>query len=192
MAYNRNIPQPNDFISKSQGQILGNFQTIDAGSTGGAGDVGFSRNHITMTDGTNGGLHYRVDYFNAVTDPAIVGFVASLYAKTVSNVELFYRNAAAIYQLTNLPVVSSGTSFGITTPWGLKLNWGRVASVTSAFATSIPFQVAFTAQPSLMLTVENAGGSADGSSASVKALSTTAFTPVCSVTHTVAFFAIGT
>ena len=92
MSYNNAIPQPTNLISNSQAQILGNFAAIDSGSTGTG--AGFSRNHVTMTDATNGGLHYRVDYYQAESSPALSGFVASMYPKTVTNIEAFFKNAS--------------------------------------------------------------------------------------------------
>ncbi len=141
MPYNRNIPQPTDLISNSQPQILGNFQTIDSGVTGTG--VGFSRNHITMTNATNGGLHNRVDYYQAVASPAIVGFVSSLYPKTVSAIgELFYKNGTADIQITSSSLTAaSGQGF---LPGGLQIRSGVMNAngaglpnaITPAFPTA--------------------------------------------------------
>lgn len=120
MAYNDAIPQPGDLISTSQGQILGDFQAIDSGTTGTG--IGFSRNHITMTDATNGGLHNRVDYYQAVSSPTITGFIGSLYPKTVTNVELFYKNGTKDMQISNsLLTASSGQAM---IPGGLQVRCG--------------------------------------------------------------------
>jgi len=196
MAYNRDIPAAKELISNSQSAIQGNFQTIDSGMTGTG--VGFSRNHVTMTDATNGGLHNTVDYYAPVSDPTVGSApVASLYVKA-SPAQLFFRNTSGILQLTNLPIVTAtpgATGYGIVTPWGIKINWGQIANIGKTTGAATVFQVPFTVQPSLQLTVENAGMDADGSSTSVNALSTTGFTARCSVTpgtHTLFFFAIGT
>lgn len=117
MAYTNNIPQPNDQLSTSQPQILANFAAIDSGTTGTG--TGFSRNHVTLTNGTDGGLHYRVDFEAALSAPTITGFVSSAYPKTVvvttpssSNVELFYKNTGSDIQLTSSALTaSSGEGF---------------------------------------------------------------------------------
>lgn len=150
MAYNRLIPQATDLISNSQAQLLANFQAIDSGITGTG--VGFSRNHVTMSDTTNGGLHFRVDFYqNQGSDPSISGFVSSLYPKSVSGLsELFFNNGTTISQLTNLTVTVSGSNYGCTTPWGLKLNWGSFNVASSVSTTTVTFAVPFTTLQSLV------------------------------------------
>jgi hypothetical protein len=140
MAYNNNIPLSTDLISTSQGQILGNFAAIDSGTTGTG--IGFSRNHITMTDATNGGLHNRVDYYQVVASPAISGFVASAYPKTVTNAELFYKNAVADMQITNsLLTASSGQGM---LPGGLQIRFGTTGGVAFNNTTvTVTFSLAF-------------------------------------------------
>lgn len=138
MSYNRNIPAATDLISNSQSQIQGNFQTIDSGTTGTG--VGFARNHVTMTDGTNGGLHERVDYYQAVSSPSISGFVSSAYPKTVTNVEFAYKNATQDMVITNsLLTASSGQGM---MPGGLQIRAGAGNSGGST-TVSISFSPAF-------------------------------------------------
>lgn len=142
MAYDNNIPQPTDVISNSQGDLLANFMAIDSGTTGTG--IGFSRNHVTMTDATNGGLHSRVDFYVALASPTITGFISSLYPKTVTNVEAFYKNGSADIQLSNsLLTASSGQGM---LPGGLQIRCG-FGSVTSGSTqlvtwTATPFPVA--------------------------------------------------
>ncbi len=157
MVYNRNIPQPTDLISNSQPQLLGNFQTIDAGSNPsmqGVG-IGFDRNHVSMTAGANGGLHNRIDFFQNIATPAISGFVAALYPLDVSGAsELTYARSGATTQITSgsnaiwkggsgngvvtATIASSGT---MTLPNGLVMKWGRSAS--GAQNQTIGFSPAF-------------------------------------------------
>lgn len=159
MAYLRSIPQPSHNLSVSQGNILGNFQAIDSGTTGSAGAIGFSRNHVTMDDNTNGGLHYRVDYYQAVSDPvlATIGAASSLYAKQVSSPELFYRSSSGDpTQITSgsLPIWKGGTSGGtgiitatvsqngqLNLPNGLQFRWGRGTALNNG--DSVSFSPAF-------------------------------------------------
>lgn len=135
MAYIRNIPQPTDIISNSQGQLLGNFQAIDSGTT--QTGIGFSRNHVTMTDATNGGLHNRIDFFQNISTPSISGFVSSLYPKNISSQsELSYKNGSGEVQVTSgaLPIWKGGTigtsgvstvsSTNLTLPNGLQFSYG--------------------------------------------------------------------
>lgn len=122
MAYNRSIPQSTDLISNSQSQILGNFQAIDSGTTGTG--AGFSRNHVTLTDATNGGLHNRIDFYQALASPAISGFVSALYPKTVTNIELFYKNGTQDMQLSN-SLLAAASGQGML-PGGLQIRTGTV------------------------------------------------------------------
>lgn len=122
MSYNDAIPQPTDLISNSQPAILGNFVAIDNGTTGTG--AGFCRNHITMSDGTNGGLHYRVDYYqNQGSDPSVSGFVSSVYPKSVSGVsQLFFANASQVAQVGG-PLSAAGNGYchlfgGLIAQWG--------------------------------------------------------------------------
>ena len=148
MAYNRNIPASTDLLSNSQPLIQGNFQTIDSGTTGTG--IGLSRNHVTMTDATNGGLHHRVDYFAAVASPAISGFVSSAYPKTVTNIELFYKNAVADMQVTN-SLLSASSGEGML-PGGLLIKSGS-GSILNTFSTqAVLFTTAFNTLISIVCT----------------------------------------
>ena len=133
MTYNRDIPAANDLISVSQGQIQGNFQTIDSGTTGTG--VGFSRNHVTMTDATNGGLHERVDFYENVSAPSITGFVSSLYPRSTGGAsQLFFKNGVAEYQVSG-PITAASTGvapiFG-----GFKFAWG-IQSVSNGATITV-------------------------------------------------------
>lgn len=199
MAYNRNQPSPTQLISAGQGTILGNFQIIDSGTTGTG--TGFSLNHVTMTDATNGGLHYRVDYFEALASPTITGFVSSAYPKTVAvttpsstNVELFYKNAGSDSQITSSALVaSSGEGF---IPGGLQIRAAQVSLSTNntTFNFSKPFP---TACLSVSVSNTNTGNnisvlnasSFNASSVTIFALSSGGFTPALPVN--VSYIAIG-
>ena len=138
MVYLNNIPNAGDIISNSQPQIKANFAAIDTNTTGTG--YGFSRNHVTMNDTTNGGLHHRVDYYAAVASPALSG-VSSLYPKTVTAIgELFYKNATKDSQITSSSLVNTnGEGF---LPGGLQIRCGSAASagagVVVPFSTDFP------------------------------------------------------
>ena len=136
MAYDRNIPQPTDLISNSQADLLANFQAIDSGTTGTG--TGFSRNHVTLTDGTNGGLHNRIDFYQALASPAISGFVASEYPKTVTNIELFYKNATQDMQISN-SLLTAASGEGML-PGGLQIRCGggTANNTSTTFTTAFP------------------------------------------------------
>lgn len=154
MTFNRSIPQPTDLISNSQPILLSNNQILDSGST--QTGTGFSRNHVTMTDGTNGGLHNRIDFYQNIATPSVSGFVASLYPLNVSSAsELAYTNAGGTTQITSgsLAIWKGGTGTGVVTitlastgtmtlPNGLIMKWGKSTSSSSSqtisFATPFP------------------------------------------------------
>ncbi len=163
MAYKRNIPLATDLISNSQSDLETNFQTIDSGSTGTG--PGFARNHVTMTDGTNGGLHSEIDFYLAVTpSPTISGFVSTAYPFDVTvaspsstNTELFYKNAGRDTQMTSSALLAaSGEGF---IPGGLQI---RSASTTlSSDGQTITFSKPFpTACVSVVVSVANSGNKA--------------------------------
>jgi hypothetical protein len=129
MVYNNQIPQATDKFSVSQAQLLGNFQAVDNGN-GTTGTAGFARNHVTLTDAVNGGLHTRVDYYQATTDPAVTGFVGSLYTKSfaqgglAATDELFFSNGI-VKQLTGafLALANGYATLG----GGILLKWGATS-----------------------------------------------------------------
>ena len=125
MVYNRDIPQSTDLISISQSQILGNFQVIDDGAIGG---TGFSRNHVSMTQAVDGGLHYRIEFSQSIPDAPITGTVGALYPQTLgATQELFFKNSdgsSPIHQITG-PFTVNPTGF-TTLQGGFKLSWGAV------------------------------------------------------------------
>ena len=99
MSYHPNIPQANDDPSVSQNDLLENFQKINSD---------FNVNHIPFTAGANQGFHTKVQFPTALsTAPGATGDQSILYPKFVNTVpQLFFQNAQADYQLTNLPFVN--------------------------------------------------------------------------------------
>lgn len=126
---------------------MANFQAIDSGTTGTG--IGFSRNHVTMTDATNGGLHNRVDYYQAVSSPSISGFVASLYPKTVTNIELFYKNGTEDIQISNSLLTASNNEGMI--PGGLQVKSGSSSILNGNSSQTINFTTAF---PNALIAVQ--------------------------------------
>jgi hypothetical protein len=156
MSYTNNIPNATDLISNSQAQIKANFTAIDSGTTGTG--IGFSRNHITMTDATNGGLHNRVDFYQAVTAPSISGFTSSAYAKTSSAIsEFYYKNGTIETQITKSSLTaSSGEGF---IPGGLQVRAGT--SLWPGQSQYVNFSTAFpTTCLSVVVSNANSGSNA--------------------------------
>lgn len=115
MAYLPNIPQPTDLVSDSQGDLLGNFTAIDTGTT--ATGQGFSREHVTMTDGTNGGLHVQATMINqaALSAPPAVNYGTYFTSKagTVGGTitEAVYKSGDS----TRVSILSAIKSWGVFT-----------------------------------------------------------------------------
>lgn len=61
MAYDANIPQPNDLLSQSQIQILGNFQGIGTLLSPDTGAVTFPAGGDTATNATTVALYSKID-----------------------------------------------------------------------------------------------------------------------------------
>lgn len=87
-------------------------------------------------------------------DPAAIASSGQLYSKqSGSRTEAFYeKDNGDIAQLTGLVITSSaingGTAWGVTTPWGLKLNWAKgvmPGATTYAFNWPVPFTTIHTA-----------------------------------------------
>ncbi len=72
MPYQQNIPQPNDALSVSQGDLLGNFQALN---------TAFNLNHTTLQSGIPG-LHQFVQMPAGTPIIATTATQIGLYAKT--------------------------------------------------------------------------------------------------------------
>jgi hypothetical protein len=147
MSYNPNIPQSTDDPKQSQGQLLSNFSQLNSQ---------WLVNHIPLTSGGNNGLHKMVQFAAALSvDPTVTGNQSAVYPKlSGSNVELFFRNAGFINQLTGLPVVTTtpgATGSAIRTPWGITINYGILTNPS----TTINFQLTYSSPPSVFLTLKS-------------------------------------
>lgn len=132
MTFNPNIPQPNDDPTASQSDLLGNFGKLN---------TDWAVNHTPLTSGGNNGLHKIVQFPNVLgSDPAVTGLQSVVYPKAGAdgNPALFFKNVLKAFQLTNLPIVTSGLNFGVVTPWGFTINMGTVPPATSSITFAIP------------------------------------------------------
>ncbi len=137
MVWNPALPAYTSKLALSPGYIQSNWNAIDNGATGTG--TGFTRNHVTMADPTNGGLHYRCDFYQAVVSPALTG-VSSCYPRTVTNVELFYKNAVQDMQVTN-SLLTASLGEGML-PGGLQIRSGTGTATSigqlNTFSKSFP------------------------------------------------------
>lgn len=180
MSFKPNIPQPNDFLSDSQNDLLNNFTISNA-----VMDI----NHYTFANTSpNKGKHKYTELVNNAA-PAGASGEGILYTRTVTTFpavtesELFYKPDASVnqYQLTrtvdgifvyfgqnvnNYNANGTGGPVGVafTGGWtflpgtsGMILAYGSV-NAPGAGPTSVIFPVTFTAPPFLIeLTPRNDG-----------------------------------
>ena len=155
MVYQADIPDPNDLISISQGEIKDNFTALN---------VGFAIDHYAY-DVADAGKHKKITYqAPLVADPGLASPIASLYTKTIAGKsQLFFQNGALAtdaVQLTTPTITTVGNDNSITTPWGIKIKWGRFNGNNSTAVTFAGVGAnAFTAVPALSLGREGAAGS---------------------------------
>lgn len=152
MVYTNTQPASTQLVSQGQGTIQANFLAIDTGTS--LNGIGFSRNHVTMTDATNGGLHSRVDYYQAVSSPTISEFVSSAYPKNVTYsaaagtptyVEYFYKNATSDIQATNTLLTTGSFTSTLAQgmlPGGLTMQCGKGNTNGVAIVFAFPFPTA--------------------------------------------------
>lgn len=102
MTYNPAIPQANDIISQSQGQILTNFTVLDSNS------VGFGVDHIQFSASADQGKHKKSTY-TRIAAPGSVATELVLYQKAAgASSDLFFQRDGVVAE-TQL------TGGGITT-----------------------------------------------------------------------------
>lgn len=140
-TYSPNIPQPGDFPSQSQDQILQNYQYLQVfgqkdhqfpGSTSTA-NVGTHKS-VSLTDGAS---------------PGITNVSSVLYANTGNGQsQLYFQNNAINAQLTSFKagVPTAATNGATSLPGGLLLQWGQGTGTYNG-SNDITFPVAFSATP---------------------------------------------
>ena len=126
-SYNASIPQPNDLLSDSQGQILQNFGALN--TVYGTNHFPFDNNMISQI-----GKHKFVQ-MPVTTTPVTLANEGTLYSKAVTGgTALFFtRDVTSDVQLTS-PVFTApvAATNGYTfIPGGLILQWGTVTPITS-------------------------------------------------------------
>jgi len=162
MSFLTTIPAGPDDPAVSQGQLLTNFQQLEAV---------FDVDHVPFTTGVagGGGRHDRVVFNNVAAAPGLGTPIASLYtaADGAGTSQLFYENfdittAVNIQrQLTNLTIANlgnggtaAGTLYRIDSPLGFTIFSGQ----TNAFngAATVTFPAAYTTIFSSTATADDA------------------------------------
>lgn len=139
MAFNPNIPQPDDFQDESQTQLLANFQALKT-----LIDV----NHETFGS-ANEGKHKYVTLPEQSSAPATSTNEMALYTKAVSGVtQMFLKNENSGSEVNFTSATKTTTDGTLTLPSGVILKWGQ-ASTAASGKTSHTFGVAF---PTAILT----------------------------------------
>ncbi len=133
MAYIPDIPQPGDNISTSQGQILGNFQSLN---------TIFNFDHYAWNDSVTGnqGLHRKVSFPATATVGAQSGLASVIYTKNVSSVAApYFKSAVNDFVMWYGGTTSNGLATTtlanpgqLNLPNGFQLRWGTDAFVTGA------------------------------------------------------------
>jgi hypothetical protein len=149
MTYNNAIPQPGDFLSVSQGQILTNFSQLYSV---------FAQDHIELDDGTTAdrGKHKQVTLKELGAAPATTSTEIALYTKNVGGTtRLFYRppSSGTEVQMTG-PITSAQNGTCILSS-GIKMVWGR-DTVASGSTKAVTFVSAFGSTPYSVVTNEYA------------------------------------
>lgn len=138
-VYTANIPQPGDNPSQSQDQILQNFQSLQNA---------LDKNHVTLSDTTNRGLHKFLQMPEQGSDPSTAVNELAWYCKDVGGIapRFFMRqeNNGTVIQMTGIDPLIATTGYTFL-PGGLLLQWGTTAVSAAPAATNIFFPVAFSA-----------------------------------------------
>lgn len=135
MAYQQNIPQPNHQLSRSQSDLLNNFQALG-----------------TMTDPNES----TITFPERLNDPAAIANVVQLFAKADASsgggTGLFLQQAmgGSVVDLTNALQAQTGWAY---LPSGILIQWGQFDCLAAdANGTVIGFTIGFTNIFSVMAT----------------------------------------
>ncbi len=178
MTYNAAIPQATNLISNSQAQILANFSSLNSIFGGSSPTTGGDHDGFNNGTGNGSGMHNQVTFTANQSAPSLtrntITGVCGLYVNLSNSIsQLFFQNATQNFQLTGLPLVtgtSGATGYGITTPWGLIMNFG-VATVNIA-GSVIKYQIPFSTATLLILTTAQNSTASKTASAEPTSLST--------------------
>jgi len=199
MTYQPGIPGANDSLDVSQVDLQNNFTAINT-------YIGID--HVAFDAASAQGEHKKITLNDVLgADPGLTNPKSSIYSKTIAHggtnfSELFFESTSAagagsniIRQLTGIEPSNAGTDWGITTPWGMKLNWGSTTTAASGGLVTVTFQVPFTsAVHSIIVTpVSDVNGSSAnrGAWVSTGSVGLNSFGIKGTNSFTVYYFAIG-
>jgi hypothetical protein len=113
MAYKNNIPAPNDQISKSQSDLLGNFSALD---------TTFGINHLPFSDSTNPGKHTIIDLSVQSSDPVAPTNFQTLYSKGYN---LWTRTPSGSPEKISGTIFTAVENGQLILPCGMYMQWGK-------------------------------------------------------------------
>lgn len=183
MTFNANIPQASDIISNSQAQLLANFQQLNT-------QFGVDHNAFNTGSGNGNGHHKLINFDQAASAPSPTGTESGLYPFSVGGlIQLLFKNASKTYQLTGLTITTSGSNNGLTTPWGIILNWGTMTP--SSGGTAVTFAVPFTSSAYVFCQAQSTSTANTANIITPSNVSTTGFNAYSSGSPSSYYFAIG-
>lgn len=122
MAYQNNIPQPTDQLSKSQADLLNNFIEIA---------LAFNLNHGNFNSGANQGKHAFVELFTQSPKPTTSAGEVGLYSQTSSftsqpELAIQKQTGGVSYEFTSAGYVvgTAAVPGWAVFPSGILLKWG--------------------------------------------------------------------
>lgn len=149
MTYNNSIPQPGDFISQSQSQILTNFSQLYSV---------FAQDHIEYDDSTatDRGKHKQVTLKELAIKPGTTATEIALYTKAVSGTtQLFYETSTGTEVQMTGPFTAAQNGHCLLS-MGLKMVWGRDTVPSGGNTKAVTYVSAFGAAPYSVVTNEYA------------------------------------
>ena len=124
MAYNRNIPQPTDQLTDSQGALLNNFLAVRSA---------WIVNHVEF-DLANEGKHTHVSLPEQAAGPTTLADEIAVYSKLstlTSLTELFVRKEGNTAEIEFTSAIA-GTPGWTRLPSGILLKWGAASRIGDA------------------------------------------------------------
>lgn len=130
MTYNPSIPQANDIISQSQGQILTNFNQAN---------TIFDVDHVTFDNATvaNRGKHDKSTYVELAADPVTAFNEVAVYSKdTGTQPDVFVRleNNGTVERMTGGGITAAAYCSFVGATGALQANSFNVTGVVRPFA----------------------------------------------------------
>lgn len=178
---NTTIPAAGNNPSLDQQPMMQNFANINSY---------LGVDHTTPGTNPGDGQHNQVTFHINQSAPSIANGVSGLFANLVSSAsQLFFQNASGSVQLTGLTISGGGGNFGISTPWGIKLNWGVV--VPSSGGTSVTFAVAFSSNTNVFLSAQSTSTGNVANIVTASSITGSGFKAYSSGSPSTNYFAIG-